>query len=777
MVNLPARASLMATSALLVLGWAVPLQAQDSSEAATGDPAEVSDDQNGNVIIVTARRREESILDVPVSVTAVGASEIELRGAKNLESLTGSVPGLFIGPNRTAGEQGDKSFTIRGIGSGSLQASTVAVYLDDTPITFGESSPDLRLIDVARIEILRGPQGTLFGASSMGGAIKYVSPEADFSAFGGSGKGELSLQRYGGTSYEGQGVVTGPLVPDRLALRLSGFYRHDAGYIDLRDETDGSVVRPNIGQSDAFGGRAALTARLGEQVDATLSVIFQDEQDDGSNIFFSTRGTTPSTPMPPRSRVQRQGSFRKDRVILPNLTVNADFGFATLTSSSSYVNRRLKIGADLSYFIQKALGLPDPSTLAVQNLEFRDFEGFVQEMRLASNADVPLRWQIGGYYRRTTENRPQFIPSNLAQVVPPLAPFVLDGGSVFTRTLDTRRRQWAVFGEASYTIADTVTLTAGLRYTELRQQIDRDAAGIFNGNVRTGFSLSSKETPVTPKFSVQYKPSEQLMVYATAAKGFREGAPNPSVPTGLAACANALAALGRTDAPDSFSTDSLWSYEAGAKFQTSDRALRVSGAVYQIDWSRIQTAINLAAPCSFSYTDNLGSARSRGFELEATLRPSDRFNVDIAVAHTDARLAEDLITGANAAGPIVAAPRGTRLPDAPAWTVFAATSYRFPLLAGWDGLLRAEVQHVSDTRRNLGTSASERLALVQDAYELVNLRMGLSSANTDVQLFVNNLFDDDTVLYQSYSRFAPGNGFEGTQVQPRVIGISVKQSF
>ncbi|MDT9600354.1 TonB-dependent receptor [Sphingosinicella rhizophila] len=773
--KLKAESSLKILTLLAVLGAAGPAFAQDAALPADSvvgtDPATelAGNEGDSGDIIVTARRREESLMDVPVSISAVTAEEIELRGAKTLEDLARSVPGLVVA---RGSEQGDKNFAIRGISS----ASTVAVYLDDTPITFGENSPDLKLFDIAQVEVLRGPQGTLFGASSMGGAIRYASPRAHFTAFEGMGRVEGSLLRYGGTSYEGQGVVTGPLVHDRLALRLSGFYRHDAGYNDLRDETNGEIVRRNIDTVDSFGGRAALSARIGERVEGTLSVIYQDEDHDGLPTFFSGRGVTDTIALPPRSRVGRADNFRKDRTVLPNLTLSADLGFARLTSSSSYVNRKLAVGADFSYFVQAALGIPDPFPLSVQSREFREFSGYVQELRLASSSTGPLQWLLGGFYRKTSEHRPQSVPSNLGVLIPALEPALLPGGSLFEREVDTRRRQLAGFGELSYTIADVLTITAGVRFTELKQRIDREADGLFNG----GFSevhLASKESPITPKFSVQYSPSDQVMVYATAAKGFREGGPNAPVPLSLPACVSALAALGLTDAPATYGTDSLWSYELGTKLQTSDRKFRVVGAVYHIDWSKIQESINLSGGCGFGFTDNIGSARSRGFELEATWRPVNGLSIDVALGHNNAKLTQDLITGANASGPIIAAPKGTRLSDTPDWTAFVAGHYTFPLSGSWKGFARAELQYVGDARRHLNTPSDDPRNLFQQSYELVNLRFGVTSGETEIQFFVNNLFNDDTLLYQSYQNFAPGTAYEGIQVRPRVIGISAKRLF
>jgi len=725
----------------------------------------------GSDIIVTATRRADTLLKVPVSVSAVPAVTLERIGAKNLEDLARSVPGLMV---EQRNEQSDKNFVIRGIGS-DAQSATVAVYLDDTPITFGSSSPDLKLFDVAQIEVLRGPQGTLFGSSSMGGAIRYTSARPQTDAWSGMVRAEGSMLSHGAASYEGQGVISGPLSAGKVGFRASGFYRHEGGYIDLRDDATGALVDKNIGTQKSYGGRFALLAQISPTIDATLSTIFQKNDQGRPSTLFSGRGVTSTVGLPSRSRVARAGAGRLDKVFLPNLTVNADLGVATLTSSSSYLRRDFTVRADFTYLIQRALGLPDPTTFTSQSIERRRFRAYVQELRLASQGDGPFKWIIGGYFRDTHEERPQSVPSNLGQVVPPLAGALLPNGSLFERTVATNRTQYALFGEASYRLFDALTLTAGVRWTELRQRLDREADGLLNG----GFSevhLRSKERPVTPKFSAQYQFSPRAMVYTTIAKGFREGGPNSPVPIGVPACATALRNLGRTDTPQSFDTDSVWSYEVGTKFETSDRRLRVVTSAYHIDWSGIQESINLSGGCGFSYIDNIGKARSRGFELETTVRPGDGFTVDFAAGYTNAKLTRDLVSGATAAGPVVAAPKGTKLPNVPDWTFRVAPQVEFDVTDDWQAFARGELQYVGNVKRHLNTPSDDPRTLNRADYFLVNLRLGVTKGDNEVNLFVNNLFDDATLLYKDYGGFAPGSAYEAIQVRPRVIGLSFKRN-
>jgi iron complex outermembrane receptor protein len=725
-------------------------------------------------VVVHATKRDESILTVPVSITAVTADQIERMGAKDLEDLAHSVPGLVV---EQSSEQSDKIYVIRGIASGA-QSATMSIYLDDTPITFGAYSPDLKLFDVSQVEVLRGPQGTLFGSSSMGGAIRYTSQQPGFGGVSGSLKAEVGAVQDGSLSYEVQGAVGGPIVEDRAAFRLSAFGRHDGGYIDQRDEDTGRVVDEDVNTVDSAGARAALALRLTDQVDLLVSAIYQQQNGDSSSIFFSARGVDISTPLPPMSRVDRANVYHNDKIFLPSLTLNADLGFAKLTSTSSYVDRQLDAAIDFSYFIQGAIGVSDSSVpdLQAQALQSSHFKAFIQEVRLTSQGDGPLQWIVGAYYQKTDEPGSLNIPTNLGAVDPFFIPLLLEGGSVFSRKNAIEREHRALFGEVSYTFAEKLKLTAGLRLSDLELSVGRKSDGLFNGGP-SQIQLKSGEKPVTPKFSAQYFISPDAMIYATAAKGFREGGPNSPVPSGLPACAAALLEIGRTDAPDSFETDSVWSYEIGGKLQTSDRRLRVAASAYVIDWEGIQQEINLGGGCGFSYTDNVGKARSQGFEAEATWRPTDALRFDVGLGYTDASLSEDLITGTDSNGPVVAAKSGTQLPSTPDWTLSVAAQYDFQPIGEWDAYLRGEFQYIGEATRHLGTPSDDPRNLVRDSYELVNLRLGVRRDAYEFNLFVNNLFDDDTVLYQSFGSFSPAGSYEGIRVRPRVIGASLKRSF
>ena len=753
----------------LVAAWVLDLAGPVPRAAAQTAPGSESDLQE---IVVTARKRAESILDVPVSISATTAGQLEQKGLKNLEDLARTVPGLVV---QQGSEQSSKTFVVRGIGAVE-NAATVAVYIDDTPVTFGPDSPDLNVFDIARVEVLRGPQGTLFGASSMGGAVRYVTPDVAMDGFEGSGKVEAGLIRRGGETYEVQAVTSGPVVAERLGVRASAFYRRDGGYIDRVDEATGVVVDADTNSMDSYGGRLAFRLLPADGIEADLSLLYQEQEQNDYSRYFAGRGVANPVPLKQFQKVARIPAYRNERFLLPNLTVTAGLGGAELTSSTSYVDRDAEFGNDFSYFIERALGLPETAGLIAANAQTNSFKAVIQELRLASTGEGPLRWLVGGYFQDSERRAPQLVTTpNLATIVPPLQDAILPGGVLFVRSPKTETRQLAAFGEATYTLAEAVELTAGLRATDVDFEFTRSADGLFNGGP-SGDRAKGGEKPVTPKFSASYAFETGGMVYATAAKGFREGGSNVSVPTNTPACAAALAALGRTDVPGTFKSDTLWSYEVGAKTQTRDRRLRVQGAVYQIDWSGIQQVINLAGGCGNSYTDNVGKARSRGFELEASWVPVDHVTVDITAGYTDAELEKDLISGATATGPIVAAPKGTTLANVPDWTFSIGGQYDFTL-GDRASYVRADLQHVGRIKRHLNTPSDDPRSLDQDSYRVVSLRAGTEVGGYEVAVFVNNLLDEDVIINEAYGEFAPGDWSARTSIRPRMVGVSVAASF
>jgi len=744
-----------------------------AAEAAKTDGASMIDE-----LIVTSRKREESILDVPISITAVTAETLERKSVRDLEELSRSVPGMVVAVN---GDTEPKFFSLRGVGpGGTFAAATVAVYVDDTPITIGPVSSDLKIFDVDRIEVLRGPQGTLFGSSAMGGAIRYVSPKLGYDGVSGKLKAEVGTTAHGGESYEVQGAAGGPLA-GVLGFRASGFYRHDGGYIDVVNEATGAITKKDVNSGDAYGGRLALGAKF-ENVEVVASMLFQDTRQDDINVFHSVRSSGGVvTPLGPLQKTERVDIWTKDKFWEPNLLVNVDLGFAELTSSTSLQRQRLSKQTDGSYFIGAVFGLPPALSDAVVSPNFQNvrLDAVTQEVRLASNPGGKLDWLVGGYYRRSKLDLASGFGSNFIDLGFPPALF-FPGGGIQAATLVSEVHEAAAFGEVSWHVTEALKLTGGLRYTSLSREQGggQEFAPLVTGGAPPPppfIPPKSKEHPLTPKFSAAYDVTDDVMVYATAAKGFREGGANNPVfivdPTNPAdPCRARLTELGLFPAPGTFASDKLWSYELGAKGQTADRRLRFQGAIYQINWKDIQQEVNLIAGCGTNTIANFGEARVRGLEGEVSWRPMPGLSLDFNANLSEAELTKNEPGIANA---------GTPLAHAPKFTGGAAAQYEWALSNDWNAYLRGEIQHIGPSNRFIEDLTSTNAGLRAKGYEVVSLRAAVSKDDYELSLFANNLFDAQPIIFDRPGALAPGGG-QGSgrsTLRPRTIGVSLAKTF
>jgi iron complex outermembrane recepter protein len=729
-------------------------------------------------IIVTAQKRQELLLKVPLSITAIGARTLEEKGVRSLEELSRSVPGLAI---RSGGENAPTIFSIRGVGPEFNTAATVAVYVDDTPITVGTNSPDLKIFDVDRIEVLRGPQGTLFGSSAMGGAIRYVSPTPPYSIANGRARVEGSKTAHGDGNYEAQGALGVPL-SGSLGVRASAFYRRDSGFIDVVDEATGEVVRNNVNSADSYGGRMALGARLSSTANAVLSLIYQDTRRHDLDFSHNVRESGGViTPLKPLQKTERVRPSTRDRFLMPNLLINVDVGSARITSSSSYQHERSDLTNDASYFIEGLFGLPpDLGDQIVDPVpRTRYFKAYVQELRIASTDTGRFQWLGGIYYRNSKFTSHQVFGSNIEELFGLPADLFLPGGAIEQFDESSRVTEVAGFGEASLKL-HALKLTAGTRYSQLTRTVHQAElfAPLLGPNAPPVVE-KSRDRPFTPKVSASYDLGSDSMVYVMAAKGFREGGPNP--PLFMSAdCQAALAALGLKSAPTSYKSDSLWSYEVGAKGRLAHRAITFQGSLYQIDWKDIQQSLALGQQCGNSPVANFGSARIQGTDLNVDLLVAPGFTIDaIMNYYFKAELTKDRITGTDpvTGQPIIGARAGTPLSYVPKFTATAAARYQWRVGANTRAFVRGEIQHVAAANRYVATTGANP-DLRAPSYNVVAGRAGLLFNGYEVDVFGDNLLDARPYIAVG-GGFAPG-GAEGvarTTIRPRTIGVSLSKSF
>ena len=733
-------------------------------------------------IVVTANKRAERVQDVPISITAISQEALEKQGAQGMSDYLMAQPSVVIQDRGPARNQ----VVIRGVATTvAFENPTVAFYFGDVPLSTGLGNgalgfPDLKTFDLNRVEVLRGPQGTLYGAGSMGGTVKLVPNEPRLGDTAIHGEASLADTRGGGLSYNAAAAVNVPLT-ETLAARVVGYHYRQGGFIDnhwagsadpdlpvaalgglswsdVGVSSFGVAAREdaNANRTDTSGVRAYLLFQPSDEFSIRLGAVYQDQQSDG------LPEAVPSVGDYAQSRFLQEKL--KDRFQLYDLTANYDLGIATLTSSSAYMVRKQGQMRDVSAFFLSA-----PTALSDSN----DNKTFVQEVRLTSPSDGRLKWIVGGYYQRATSDAGQSMSwhgtdSSLVEYTSLLTALGALGGpaaagdTLYLRADDHMARQLAAFGDLSYEIVPTVSAAVGLRWSSYKQHVKAFADGAFNGG-STSSNLRSTERVLTPKFQLEYKPDEDQLYYARVTKGFRPGGPNQALPS---TCAADLAELGMTQVPASLKSDQLWSYEAGAKTRLADGKVILNAAAFYIDWTDIQTSFLLPG-CGFNFSSNAGKAKSQGLELEFSARLTKALQLSLQAAFTDATLRADSPSGSGIGGL-----KGDRLPGIPRWTVAGSLEYDFTLGAH-DGFLRGDIRFMSDYSNRFPGDTS---GVVKDSgdFMVTDLRAGLSlDAHIRAEVFAENVFDvRQTILVDTELPDA-----REVLGRPRTIGVTMRVAY
>jgi iron complex outermembrane receptor protein len=716
-----------------------PASQDRASEAADGQPSSATDENPMSrlvveEIIVTARKRTERLQDVPQSIQALSGEELRKQGALNFADYARTVAGVSFqddGPGRS-------QLFIRGVSTGgdvdTGKESTVGVYIDETPVTEGSSQPDLRLYDIDRVEVLRGPQGTLYGSGSLGGTVRILTNQPSFTETQGHAEIQGSSTKGGGANGATNAWLNLP-VTDRAALRAVAYGVRNSGFLD-NTETGES----DINDESTYGGRLAFGMQPADAVNIVLTGMQQRTE---SGAYSRRSGDYPRLVID-----QREPEPFDDRFGLLNLKVEADLGFASLASSSSYFDRQRDFDNDIDYFIEAATGIPRGRSALSYGARSK-----AQELRLTSQGEGPLQWLIGGFYVDRDEHYGQTI--NFRGVPTPAS----SSDYLFFAESDGSIQQVAGFGEVSYEFLGSLTATAGLRVSKA----DRDNVSMRDGQVLGGVALvqsgSFSETSRTPKFNLSYRIDDRKLLYLQAAQGFRIGGVNPGLPP----CPTCL-----VDLDAQFSSDSLWSYEAGFRSEFFEDALTLNASTFWIDWDDIQ--LNVNREDGFNGFTNAGKARSRGFEVEINARASDHVRFGGQVTYTDAELTS-LNRGLENIATI-----GGQLPQVPRWA--AATNAEWAAAIGANGRLyvRGDVQY-QGARTNLLGAGSARL----DDYVVLNLRIGFDRGRWGSAVFLNNLTDERAQLgrdiVSGVRDGAPITLDRYTINTPRTVGVSLSARF
>ncbi len=741
-------------------GTSSPATSAAQSTAADPEPA-------AGEIVVTATRRSQSIQDVPLSITAVTAELLNRKAATNFFDYASSVPNLSFG-NTAEGTTSSRTIAIRGI----ADRNTTGFYIDDTPVS---ESLDPRIVDVSRIEVLRGPQGTLYGARSMGGTVRLITEQPDASKFSGRVHGAISSTSHADRpNWQLDGAINIPLVDDRAAIRIVGVHQQEAGFFNREYGPAGSVNKvDNVGRQLIDGVSVSALIKPADGLSITPRLLYQNTRANGfpfSDVAVNN-GPTPQA-LIPKSLVQRRTfdipESSRDKWLLATLDVKYSAAIGTVTSSSSYFRRRTSDVEDTTDFVAAAFGLGGAPIATAAEID-NPIDSYTQEVRFASAFKGPFQIVTGLYYNRNETSR--IYPSIIVPGLDARLGGALGTDLLYKTATSITQTEYAAYAEGTLSITDKLKVIGGLRGFRVKTNSVTNSDGIVVGGPTVVPSQSQTQRGITPKASIQYEFSRGNQIYVTAAKGFRPGGVNGVVPTALG-CAADLQALGRT--PEStrfFNQDSVWSYEVGAKSTLLDRRVTAAASLFRIDWSDIQQRIQLS--CGFGFRGNAGSARSQGAEFELSAHPTDTIDVNIGFGYTDAKFTS------NAAGTRFS--DGDRVPQVPRVTATIGADYHRALTDSLDGFVHADYSYVgsSTSSINANTDASGRLIpRIRPSYEVVNARIGGVYQGFEVAVFAKNLTNERANLSDSVAVGADAPGRARVTINPpRTIGLELRTKF
>lgn len=765
--------------------------------------AQEAEDEDSNVIIVTATKRDANLQDVPFSINAQTAADIQKSGAVTLEDLSRNVAGLSVqnlGP-------GQSQVSVRGVSAGQVVRDQpgvkeqVGVYLDESVISLSLFTPDLDLFDLNRVETLRGPQGTLFGSGSVGGTIRYITNQPRLGATEGMVEANLNLVDGDDIGGHLKGAINLPL-GETAAVRAVGYYTRYGGFINAIGPAGGD----DVNSGERYGGRIALTFEPSDRFSITPRIVYQKITADGFNRqefynLYANRFTTtrPQVTFDEREQYLLLREAFEDETLIADATIKVGFGGAELTSVTSYIDRSILVSRDASALTGSVssanLGLPDAGVLLPSNLrDTTELETFTQELRLASDNDSPFQWVVGGFYSKIDRVYAQRLPTpgydaivdaTLGAGTSAGAANGFGPNSPFNSDLPYDIKQFAVFGEFGYDITDALTVTAGGRYYDFEEERVITSGGLF-ANGDAGVVDNTASNGFTPRLLISYDISEDVTLNAQASKGFRLGGVNDPLNTPLCNAQDLALFGGFQD----YSDESLWNYELGIKTQGDGFTFNAGG--FYNDISNLQVTLD-AGSCSSRIVFNVEKAHSAGVEFELGLQPTQGLDLSLSGSILEAEF-DTTLPGALASATGIR--EGNRLPSVPKFQISAAGSYEWPVSDGADAFVTASVQHVgtrftqpADQENNprtfthglpfggqpVGSATTVNLQL--PSYELVNLSAGVEfDGGMSLTVYVNNLFDENALL--SFDRERGGRARLGYNVgQPRTFGVTARKSF
>jgi outer membrane receptor protein involved in Fe transport len=726
-------------------------------------------------VIVTAQKRNQALADIPMSVSVLAGDALERQQADNFQDLVALVPGLSINTNT----RGISRITLRGINTGGV-ASTVGVYVNEVP--FGSSSGlangailsgDFDTFDMNRIEVLRGPQGTLYGASSLGGVIKYVANEPSTEDFEGRLQGSVEDVDGGDLGYAVTGLLNMP-VGDSFAVRATGFYRTDEGFIDSVGNNpipsvqnpavnifDGTREEENLNSVDTYGGRVSALFAPSDDFSLNLTALFQDINSENSDVFEAD----------PDSLEPLYGDLIQSRYLpewteieyrVYSATIDWDVGPVSLQSVTSWGEFKEPFQRDIS--LVPVLGAPtaqlttllfadpvtaEPGMSGLQNQTTRT-DKFTQEFRLVSPESDSFEWLAGLYYTDEDSALLQDFTAVLADTgeaapgLPALAHV----------ELPSKYEELAVFANATWHISDKFDLSFGGRWSENDQEASQELI-VLAGTPVVFDDVKSSESPFTWSISPRYEFSDNTSAYLRVATGFRPGGPNvlpPGAPPGT---------------PATYDSDELTNYEIGLKTGSDDGRFALDVAAFFLDWEDIQL---FAVVNDVGINANGGTAESQGLEFTATMRPTEGLSLAFTGAYTDAQLTEDT-------DPVVGGLDGDPLPYVPEWSLGLGADYEWSVFGDSTAYVGGMVAYVGDRTADFSNRDINGNIREADAYTTLDLRTGFLMDNWSVELYAKNVTDEEGINDISTPGFFPNGAVAIGVIRPRTIGLSLGVRF
>ena len=806
------------SAAVVALSTAAPVHAQSNSGASAGVEE----------VVVTAQRRTEKLSKVPESISAFTTEKMDQLDVKNIGDLVRFTPGVTFDPE-------SKDISIRGVNSTAGDATT-GIYIDDTPIQiralgFGSDNTLPAVFDLQRVEVLRGPQGTLFGAGSEGGTVRYITPAPSLDEMSEYAKAELSTTRYGAPSYEAGAAIGGPIDDGTLGFRISAWGRRDGGYIDKVDYTTGKTLESNTNHVDTYVLRGAVLWQPNANFSITPSIFYQNRNQNNLDQYW-VGISNPSHGDYKTGTPENMGD--KDRFYLPALKLDDQLGDVELISNTSYFNRQETVQDysgtlyDLSYFQQGLTQIDDtqhnpfdpdpthfgtftdpggvpctggvcgqnnlnyfnnpnfvpaqlllPGTISLPgfgpykavNIVTNKQENFTQEVRLqSSDPEARLTWIVGAFFTRQNQ-------LSVEEINDPQLP-------ALTQYL---------WGETMTDLWGEDLLPNGDDYINHTQAHERQYALFANATYAITDTLKAQVGARIAHTHFDFNNfSDGAQNFGPLGPSTGKKSETPFTPMAdltwqinpddmvyatvskgyRIGGANPLFPVSAcneiTSEPSSYNSDTVLSYEAGTKDRFFDGKLQVSGSVYYLLWQNIQQSVTLPS-CGFRYTVNQGSAVSKGFDLQGEVLLTDALNIDFSLGYTDSQYSK---TGTSAG--LVLAENGNKLPGSP-WTFSLGAEYSTQLM-GRDSYFRLDYEYASRERgltpeRDPNTTLFDSGLEPEPATNVVTIRAGTTFGNTDVSIFADNLLDAhprlDLTHQDEFTEL-----FEASTLRPRTIGIT-----